>query len=392
MLVDRPRDESVRVIHTVAGTRPEHGGPSRSVPALCEALSERGLRVELVTRDGGSPGPILPGGSARVHLVGGRSGPARLLEVVEFARVLKGAIRDADLVHDHGAWLWTNWMASLYSRRAGVPLVISPRGMLTRWALEFRRSKKSAAWSLYQKRALRSARVIHVTAEAEADDLWNKGVDVPVAVVPNGVRVPDRAPGPRAGTPRRALFLSRIHPKKGIPTLVEAWARVRPEEWTLTVAGPDDGGHRGVVEEAIQRHGMADTVHLRGGVPEGEKWDLYSQADLFVLPSWSENFGIVVAEALGSGIPVITTKAAPWESIEREGCGWWIDTGVEPLARALEEATRASDQRRREMGLRGRELVRREYSWERAARRMQAVYDWVAGVGPRPEWVVERER
>jgi len=184
------------------------------------------------------------------------------------------------------------------------------------------------------------------------------------------------------GAQHTALFLSRLHPVKGVLNLIEAWARVKPPGWRLVVAGPDDGGHERDVRELALRLGLNDSVSFLGAIPNEKKWQLYQSADLFVLPTFSENFGIVIAEALSSGIPVITTRGAPWAILEQVRCGWWIDVGVDPLAATLREATAAGPERLREMGRSGRELVRRDFAWDSVASRMLALYEWMSsGVG-----------
>jgi glycosyltransferase involved in cell wall biosynthesis len=154
------------------------------------------------------------------------------------------------------------------------------------------------------------------------------------------------------------------------------------------IAGPDENRHRSEVESLVSREGITEVVTFTGPVADTEKWILYQTADLFVLPTFNENFGMVVAEALSSGLPVITTRAAPWAGIEMHRCGWWIDLGVEPLAVALRDATSLSDEQRREMGSQGRQYVEREFSWHRVAAEMREVYDWMLNGGSPPTCVV----
>jgi glycosyltransferase involved in cell wall biosynthesis len=151
------------------------------------------------------------------------------------------------------------------------------------------------------------------------------------------------------------------------------------------IAGPDERGHR----EEIERRALAAgaPIHFRGEVAEAEKWELLRSADVFVLPTASENFGSVVAEALASGVPVVTTRAAPWPALAERDCGWWIEQGVEPLAAAIREAAAFADDRRGEMGERGRRLVAERFAWPAIARRMLEVYRWLAGAGPVPDCV-----
>jgi glycosyltransferase involved in cell wall biosynthesis len=229
-------------------------------------------------------------------------------------------------------------------------------------------------------------------------------------MIPNGVELPSlsASDGERAGVRcaensvtqpstrnpqpplRTALFLGRIHPIKGLLDLIKAWVLVRPQGWRVAMAGGDENNHRAEVEAAIQALDLAADFSFLGPVAGDAKWSLYQQADLFVLPSHSENFGIVVAEALASSVPVITTRGTPWEDLVTHRCGWWTDNGPEPLAAALRDALNRTDEERHEMGRRGRQLVEQKYSWPGIAAQMHAVYRWVLGEGEKPECVAEQ--
>jgi glycosyltransferase involved in cell wall biosynthesis len=257
--------------------------------------------------------------------------------------------------------------------------------MLAPGALRYRGWKKRLAWPLYQERDLGAAEVIHVTSTDEARSVRQMGCFQPIAVIPNGVAVPPVVPGPHPLRPRRrALFLSRIHPIKGILTLVSAWAHVRPHGWELLIAGPDFDGHRAEVEALVRRERLSEVITISDPVTDDEKWKVFAESDLFVLPTVTENFGIVVAEALASGVPVITTTGAPWEAVATNGCGWWIEPGVEALRSALEEATTMTDSQRHELGRKGRAYVAREFSWQHIAQDMREVYRWMVDGGQAP--------
>jgi glycosyltransferase involved in cell wall biosynthesis len=262
--------------------------------------------------------------------------------------------------------------------------------MLTPWALRHKGWKKRLAWWLYQKRDLQRAQVLHATSDTELAVFRDAGLSQPVAVVPNGVDLPPECESRcvrTSGQQRTVLFLGRIHPVKGLLDWVEAWARMRPAGWRAVVAGPDEGGHRAEVEAAVRGHGLERDFKFIGPVSPAERWAMYRSADVFVLPSRSENFGNVVAEALACGVPVITTRATPWPELESHRCGWWVEANAPALAEALRKATACNDAERIEMGARGRELVRARYTWPAVAERMLAVYRWMLGECPRPEWV-----
>ena len=211
-----------------------------------------------------------------------------------------------------------------------------------------------------------------------------------MAVIPNGIDLTAagglKVDRPRTAGERTVLFLSRVHQVNGLTNLVQAWAQVQPAGWRLQIAGPDEGGHLAEVLRAAQAVGVAGSIDYLGEVDGARKNKVYHNADLFVLPTFSENFGVVVAEALSHGLPVITTRGAPWADLETHGCGWWVDIGVEPLAAALRQAMALNDDERQAMGERGRAYVQR-YNWADIARQMADVYRWVLGQGARPSCV-----
>lgn len=386
----------MRVVHTVASTNASQGGTSRSIPTLCQSLSDLGVQTELLTTSRSSetdPGQVLlPREPVVVNLVGASGRPVIgwWESVRGFRRVLAERIEvgPSAIVHDHGAWLATNYSSSSIAARLDVPFVISPRGMLTDWAIRHNRIRKQVAWRIYQRRAMERAAMIHVTSEGEAACIRELGLDLPICMVPNGIELPEEdGDSERTGSGRNVLFLSRFHPKKGLPNLIRAWDQVRPAGWILTLVGPDENGHRAEIEGMVRERGLGATVRFREPIDDHAKWDLYRSADLFVLPSHSENFGSVVGEALACGVPVITTRETPWSELGERHCGWWIDVGVEPLARALGEAVGTSVQKRREMGRRGKRLIQDRYSWREVAVKMRAAYSWLVGTGDRPAFV-----
>jgi glycosyltransferase involved in cell wall biosynthesis len=261
--------------------------------------------------------------------------------------------------------------------------------MLEPWSLKRSRIRKWFARRLHQDAILERAGCLRATSQMEADNIRTAGFKTPIAVVPNGVTLPARPdtesrPGNRPV--REALFISRLHPKKGLLNLIEAWKQVRPRDWKLTIIGPGESSYVDELRRAVAGAGLTDVIEIRGPVWGEERFRYYWAADLFVFPSFSENFAMVVAEALACEVPVITTKGLPWEDLERHRCGWWIDIGVEPLVKALRNATEISDPERQEMGRRGRKLIGKDYNWDSAAVKMTTVYRWLTG-GKQPDFV-----
>ena len=386
----------LKIVHTVASLNSSSGGPARTITALCEALAKLNVETRLITQcvEGLNDLSILPLPELvqtsfvkawRIPYLGAPYSPRSRAALWK-----QSALLGAQLIHNHGLWLPFNHDAAMVASRLGVPLIISPRGMAEPWALKNRAWKKQLAWLAYQKADLRHAQVVHATSLMEARNLRSLGFTQPIALIPNAVDIPARS-SERAdrniGT-RTALFLSRIHPKKGLLHLVRAWNGVRPKGWRVLVVGPDESNHRVEVEREIDALQLRDIFSFRGSVDDVEKWNCFFAADLFILPSLSENFGVVAAEALASGVPVITTKGTPWEDLFTYKCGWWVDIGVEPLANAIREATNLSDAERSAMGKRGRDLIRRQYDWQGVAEYMSSVYEWVIYGGTPPKCVV----
>ncbi len=393
--------DTLRLMHTVGSLRKSSGGPSQTVAALCRELGRLGASVELLSRDGGISGDDLnipPRQWVTTTFTRPRRIPADLAGAFGSAVRDRCSAQQVQLIHDHGLWLPSNHASASSARRLGLPLIVSPRGMLEPWALAHRRWKKRLVWHLYQHRNLRSAAILHATAQQEADNFRRLGLSQPIALIPNGVELEGilETPGLSRGrqmasgveaSRRTALFLSRIHPKKGLLELVDAWSQVRPAGWRMVIAGPDEDGHRAVVEARAAARGLLDLFEFVGAVHGAEKTALYQSADLFVLPTFSENFGVVVAEALSCGVPVITTKGAPWQILQTLDCGWWVDTGSDALAAALCEATRTGSEVLRGLGERGRRYARTAFSWPEIAREMLRVYQWILGQEEQPECV-----
>jgi len=359
------------------------------VPRLRRALEANGCAVDLLTVKEAAGRPSDMNATACAHAL--RSFPilAALRLSPELKKALTAAAPSADVIHNHGLWLMPNVYAGLAARQADRPFVVSPRGMLAPEALRLSRRKKRLFWALVQNQALAKAAAWHATSAVEAADIRNFGIRAPIAVIANGIDVNREAAQHVGGAQQRTvLFLSRLHPHKRLQNLIEAWSSVSAQrpEWRLTIVGPDEGGHRAELEGLARKRG-AERISFLGAVYGERKNQVLASADLFVLPTKSENFGLAVAEALAAGVPAIVTKGAPWAGLETESCGWWIDHGVEPLKAALLEATALPASMRQEMGARGRAWMARDFSWDAVAQQMIALYCWVCGRGERPSFV-----
>ena len=382
---------SVQIVTSIENAS---AGPSYSVVRLAEALAARGVRSALMSLAETAGDSVADG----VHFRRFRADPgplplpAQLAPSRALAHAVSLAARDGALLHVHGLWRMPNVYPGAAAERAGVPLVLSPRGMLGPAALQFSSRQKRLFWHLFQRRALRAIKCFHATAASEVDDIRAFDLDGAVAVIPNGIDVAPAAlpAASRLANPRQLLHLGRIHPKKGIDRLLKAWALLNGTsgDWVLRIVGPSEAGHVEELRALARELGLAN-VRFEGPLFGDEKAAAYAAAALFILPSLHENFGMVVAEALAQGTPVISTVGAPWKGLVAERCGWWVDYGPEALAVAIRKGMVLRDEERAQMGARGRDWMRRDFSWDSVAEKMERLYCWCAGSGDRPEFVVK---
>lgn len=363
-----------------------YGGPIRSVHGLASALVRRGHEVHVYTTNMDGPGDLDVRTDAPVDLDGVRVHyfpvPAlrRLAWSPAMGRRLRESTAGFDVAHLHSVFLWPLDAAARAATRAGVPYLLAPRGMLLRDVIGRRSRWAKAAWlGLAGRRTLREAAGLHATADSEIADLRALGLDNgSTFCVENGVDWP-REPvplerGPFAGIPRPyAFFLSRISWKKGLDRLIRAWKHVAG--LPLLIGGNDDEGLVPSLTELAHREGVADRVHFLGPVGDRDKWALYANAEMLILPSYSENFGNVVAEAMAMGCPVIVTRAVGIASlVEQANAG--LVCGDQPVEIAAAVNRLATDaQLRRELGARGRGVVQQRLSWDAIATQMEQVYE-----------------
>ena len=384
----------MRLIHVIPAVSQEASGPSYSVVRLCESLVAEGNELSLAALDWAplsSRPPFL-----RTFPLGW--GPGRLGRSPKMYHWLRDQCesRHVDLLHNHGMWQMNAVYPAWAARRTSVRLMFSPRGAFSPWAMRHGSSIKRIFWPLLQSPALRQASAFHATAESEYHDIRRLGFRQPVTIIPNGIDLPSSLEFKKVTTDgkRTLLFLSRVHRKKGIEILLNAWREVQSEftEWRLKIVGSDDGYHgsSGYLNQLIalsHRLKLRD-VEFCGSLLGLEKQKAYQEAELFVLPTYSENFGVVVAEALAMETPAIVSKGAPWSGLTDQRAGWWIDIGVEPLVACLKDALARSPDELAAMGQRGRDWMQRDFSWDSIGSRMTETYRWLCDQSlPVPPWV-----
>ena len=376
----------MRVIHTIPTIHNEAAGPSYSVMRLCEAEFQAGIDVTLATLN------EIEGDLSHsfVKTFPRGFGPSRLGRSPEMQKWLKAQTSHGrvDIVHNHSSWMMPNIYPGKVCKTSETPLVFSPRGTLSSWAMESGSLVKKFFWPLLQKPVLEIAHCFHATAISEYEDIRRLGFKQPVAIIPNGIDLPV-VRTIRSSSSRTLLFLGRIHPVKGLDMLLPAWQvlQSRFKDWRLKIVGPDSRGHLKEMK-TLSSNLSLERVEFCGAIYGEEKFQAYADADLFVLPTYSENFGMAIAESLAMGTPVVVTKGAPWAELENMQAGWWIDINTESLVSALDVAMSMSHQELSFMGQNGREWMAVEYSWPKIGNQMLQTYDWILHGGSIPKWVL----
>ena len=375
------------IIHTIPSIAEVAAGPTYSVVRLCDGLVRAGCAVTLLAID--KPGHRAVPEHTRLFPPG--PPPSRLGICGSMARWLDAEARDGkiELLHNHSLWMMPNVYPGRVAARHHIPYIVSPRGTLATGALRSGSWVKSLFWPLVQAPSLRAVTAFHATSDGECADIRARGFHQPIAVIPNGVDVPPRAE--RAAGPPTILFLGRIHPSKGVETLLRAWARVAGAhpDWRLRIVGPDNAGHLGTMQRLARSLDLPRTS-FDGPLTGAAKFQAYADASVYALPTQFENFGMTVAESLCMATPVIVTKGAPWQGLESNRCGWWIDAGVDACAAALDTAMRTRPEALQAMGERGRNWMIESFGWGSISERMRALYQWVLDGMPResaPSWV-----
>lgn len=358
----------MRVCHIVPSLEERHGGPSKSVRALANAHARLGVTTDLLATQ--AQVPTTPFQDAAHVAIYPRDFPEWLCSSGELKQHLVAT--GYQCVHHHSLWLRTLHYAHTTARRQGVPLIIAPRGMLSDWAYRHHRWKKKLAELFIHPGALSSATGWHATSDEEAEDIRRLGFQQPICVAPNGVNPPTPADLAHArnrwhelcpATKQRpvAVFYSRFHRKKRLRELLDLWLSQNTGDWLLLLAGLPEEYSVTEINGWIAAAGAQERVVVFDSTGQPPP---YAVGSLFLLPSHSENFGLVVAEALVAGLPVLTTDTTPWREMERQNAGWCISW--ENFGQTLTLALNTPATELNAMGTRGRSWAEKQFTWERS--------------------------
>ena len=375
----------MKILQIIPTLSPEHGGPSESVWRLVNGLHQGRLaEVSLWTTDVDTSIKHIDQCQKQFNDVvffRGVRRPIKEFSAAFATRLLKQAAQ-FDLVHIHSVFNYISLASTWICRHRKVPYVISPRGMFQPWSLKQRELIKKLYRLAFLDRHVRGARGLHATSDLELESLQKEFPAAPIANIPNPLpQLHDRGTPfleqfPEFQNKRVLLYLSRIHPKKGVTELLEAWRRVTDDfpSWHLVLVGP--GRHNNVkqMETSIMRLNLNQRVSWLGPLFGADRDEAYRAADLFIQPSFQENFGNSIAEALAAGCPVITTRETPWSILQDNQWGWWVPMSVDSLTATLREALQLSPEELKGRGEAAKAWIETECSVESVASKMAGWY------------------
>lgn len=361
------------------------GGPSRSVPMLVKGLVEFGVDVTLMT---------IRSKNMNVHALEGTTARLKVLEPSFTRREIAQYLKDEKfhLIQIQSMWDWPYHKVMVEARKLGIPYIVTPRGMLEPWSLSQKKWKKKLAWWLYQRNDVQKSVCVFTTAKMEAEHVTNLGITTCKAVIPNGIET-DSYPCKTSVdvVKKQVLFLSRVHVKKGIEVLFEVWKQIHPdyEDWQLLVIGNGEAEYIHSLENRVECLGLKESIKILPPVFGNDKIQIYQESALFCLPSYSENFGMVIAEAMSCGTPVITTTNCPWNILNDTKTGWCIDLNVDNLERALREALSMNPTELYDMGQKASKLIYENFDYRNVTRKTLKLYEWLLNGGEKPEFVYD---
>ena len=392
----------MKILNVIENIDESYGGPAQSVSYLCKHMKLKGITsvVNSINLHDNEFNKILEDNKIEWNSYSYKYSKFFKFSPDLHKGLLKQVKNDSNIIlHTNNQWNYPSYCAYKIAKKNNIPLVSSVHGSMSPWALKQYKFIKNAFWLLFQKRIFQFADCIHCTTTLEADFIRNNGIKSPIAIIPNGVelesydvKVDKAVARGKIGldiNKKYIIFLGRIHKSKGIDILIKTWNNISKKypDWNIIFGGPiEDEKYFKEIISFIGENKL-NSVKYIGVLKGNECVEAYKASNLFVSPTWSENFGISIAEAMASGLPVITTKNAPWEVLEKEQCGWWIELHEELLQNSLEIALSSSQGVLDKMGNKCRNIIYENYSWSKQTEKMIAVYKWLLGEAEKPFFV-----
>lgn len=360
----------MKILHTISGLSKSSGGPSSCTYNLLKGLNSAGVEADVLTI---GCDDVIGNDSFIIAVDNDAANP--FVYSKNFRERLRNGMQ-YDIYHANGLWTYPSHATAKWALKNNKPYIIAPHGMLYPAGLDSKPWKKKIALALFQREDLRRATIIQATCQQEANYIDALGFKRPIEIVPNCLEINLSPIREKENTTKRFGFVGRINPIKNIHLLLQAWAKLgnKTNNCELVIAGEGNAQYKKELIGFVEEKGLKNIVFC--GFLSGEDLtNMVSSFDYQLLVSKSENFGMVIPEALVCGVPCIATQGTPWKELNTHNCGWWINDGVDNIASAIETAIETSEEKRKEMGQRGRELVINNYSVNAVSDKLIKVYE-----------------
>lgn len=362
------------------------GGPAMSMSLTLKGLEKAGVNTVALAEQIPSGGRLITS-DLNIHFThGSKFGTFAYVDNIKKCLIEEDRV---DIYHIHGTWMYHGLAVTQYANKTGKPYLVAPRGMLYPQALAHHALLKKIMMKLYQGSVFSGAACIQATCKEEMEYYRALGFTNPVAVLPNPIDIHGIV---EREIPQKTVckigYLGRLHPRKRVERLIYAFSELKDElkNCSLVIIGGGDEQYQNFLEAEVKRLGLTN-VTFTGFLTGKEKDDAITALSFLVVPSDFENFGNIVTEALVRGVPVIASKGMPWQELEAYKCGWWIDNDQASINRTLLEAISLSIKEREAMGMKGKQLMRENYSVEVLGEEMKQLYEWILNRGDKPEFV-----
>ena len=374
-----------KIYHFISDVNSQEGGLSRAVLGI---LSNIKSHMYLITNEEKLDLKFLEENfKGKKYLINNFS----LIFKTFFLKKLDIKKDDKIIFHIHGIWKPLGHYICKFAIKNKIPYILQPHGMLEPWSLNQKKIKKKIALKLYQNDDIKNAKCLIATSFQEYLNLRRLNIKNSIAIIPNGIkRAPKKYKMKKKKKFRHVLFLSRIHPKKGLINLLTAWSKTKNNKWKLKIAGPGETNYLKKIKDKIKSLKIENSVEYIGELNDKRKYKEYEKADLFVLPSFSENFGIVVPEALSSGLPVITTKQTPWHDLNKKNCGWCIEPNEISLVNVFNKALNMSQENLEIMSFNAVKYSENFY-WKNIEKKFYALYKHVFSKKKLPKIIFKKK-
>lgn len=377
----------MKILHTIPGLDISSGGPTTCTYNLLKGLRANQVEADVLTFKSKNERAKIIGNDSFIKLVEDDS-IAPLLFSTNFNQFLSNH-QDYDLYHANALWTLPSHMTVKAAQRNNKPVVLAPHGMLYPQALKVSKWKKEIIYRLFQKSDLQNVDCLQATCMDEVNHIRNLNIKTPVAIIPNCLHL--NAESRLCRKPnniRRFGFVGRLHPIKNIHLLLECWYNLKSytDNCELIIVGNGDKEYELQLKRYVTEKKL-NNVTFSGFIEQEQLKDIIPQFDYLILPSKSENFGMVVPEALINNVPVLASKGTPWEELRTFQCGWWYNQ--DDLSDTLIEAIQLPESERIAMGKRGKSLVCEKYSMEEVSLKMKQLYSWILTKENKPSFVIE---